>query len=55
MDDGLIEYLDVNEMNDAQIAVYEREIKPVTTHLEVSREKINSPREDRKKSLEQKL
>ena len=39
VDDGLIEYLDVNEMNDAQIAVYEREIKPITTHLEVSREK----------------
>ncbi|PAV80314.1 hypothetical protein WR25_16721 [Diploscapter pachys] len=35
VDDGLIEYLDVNEMNDAQIAVYEREIKPITTHLEI--------------------
>lgn len=35
VDDGLIEYLDVNEMNDASIAVYENQIKPNTTHLEV--------------------
>lgn len=36
VDDGLIEYLDVNEMNDASIAVYENQIKPGTTHLEVN-------------------
>ena len=35
VDDGLIEYLDVNEMNDANIAVYESEVKANTTHLEV--------------------
>ncbi|TKR68344.1 hypothetical protein L596_024338 [Steinernema carpocapsae] len=35
VDDGLIEYLDVNEMNDAEIAVYEREIKEHTTHMEI--------------------
>lgn len=35
VDDGLIEYLDVNEMNDASIAVYENQIKLNTTHLEV--------------------
>ncbi|EJW83378.1 DNA-directed RNA polymerase [Wuchereria bancrofti] len=35
VDDGLIEYLDVNEMNDASIAVYENQIKPTTTHLEI--------------------
>ncbi|VDN42263.1 unnamed protein product [Gongylonema pulchrum] len=34
VDDGLIEYLDVNEMNDASIAVYEHQIKAHTTHLE---------------------
>lgn len=32
---GCIEYLDVNEMNNALIAVYEKEIKPNTTHLEI--------------------
>ncbi|KAJ9478866.1 DNA-directed RNA polymerase III subunit RPC2 [Pseudozyma hubeiensis] len=33
---GLIEYVDVNEENDAHIALYEREIKPsITTHLEI--------------------
>lgn len=36
VDDGLIEYLDVNEMNDASIAVYENQIKFSTTHLEVT-------------------
>lgn len=35
VDDGIVEYLDVNEMNDALIAVYENEIGPETTHLEV--------------------
>ncbi len=34
--DGFIEYLDVNEMNDALIANYEREIGERTTHLEVT-------------------
>lgn len=33
---GLIEYVDVNEENDANIAMYEHEIKPqYTTHLEI--------------------
>ncbi|KAM0750249.1 beta and beta-prime subunits of DNA dependent RNA-polymerase [Meredithblackwellia eburnea MCA 4105] len=32
---GLIEYLDVNEENDSYIALYEPEIKPTTTHLEI--------------------
>ncbi|KDN36391.1 beta and beta-prime subunits of DNA dependent RNA-polymerase [Tilletiaria anomala UBC 951] len=32
---GLIEYLDVNEENDSYIALYEREIIPATTHLEI--------------------
>ena len=37
MHDGLIEYLDVNEENDAIIAVYEKDILPTgeTTHLEI--------------------
>lgn len=35
VDDGLIEYLDVNEMNDAIIAVYENDVHAKTTHLEV--------------------
>uniref|UniRef100_A0A1I7WR67 DNA-directed RNA polymerase subunit beta n=1 Tax=Heterorhabditis bacteriophora TaxID=37862 RepID=A0A1I7WR67_HETBA len=35
VDDGLIEYLDVNEMNDARIAVYEKDIQSDTTHLEI--------------------
>ncbi|KHJ92416.1 DNA-directed RNA polymerase, beta subunit [Oesophagostomum dentatum] len=35
VDDGLIEYLDVNEMNDANIAVYENEVNAKTTHLEI--------------------
>nr|CAG8580948.1 7796_t:CDS:10 [Entrophospora candida] len=32
---GLIEYLDVNEENDSNIAIYEREIVEQTTHLEI--------------------
>ncbi|KAJ2764369.1 DNA-directed RNA polymerase III complex subunit Rpc2, partial [Coemansia nantahalensis] len=32
---GLVEYLDVNEENDCMIAIYESEIKPYTTHLEI--------------------
>lgn len=32
---GKIEYLDVNEENDSLIAVYEHEIVPNTTHLEI--------------------
>ncbi|PIO64051.1 DNA-directed RNA polymerase, beta subunit [Teladorsagia circumcincta] len=34
VDDGLIEYLDVNEMNDALIAVHETDVNAKTTHLE---------------------
>ncbi|KHJ43988.1 DNA-directed RNA polymerase, beta subunit [Trichuris suis] len=33
--DGLLEYLDVNEENDANIAVYEKDINETTTHLEI--------------------
>ena len=32
---GLVEYLDVNEENDAYIALYESMIVPSTTHLEI--------------------
>ncbi|SPO32397.1 probable DNA-directed RNA polymerase III, 130 KD subunit [Ustilago trichophora] len=33
---GLLEYLDVNEENDSNIALYERDVKPqYTTHLEI--------------------
>ncbi|KAJ2636153.1 DNA-directed RNA polymerase III complex subunit Rpc2 [Coemansia sp. RSA 1286] len=32
---GLVEYLDVNEENDCMIAIYPKEIKPYTTHLEI--------------------
>lgn len=35
VDMGCIEYLDVNEMNNALIAIYEHEVKSSTTHLEV--------------------
>lgn len=33
--DGLIEFLDVNEENDCRIALYENQIGPDTTHLEI--------------------
>ncbi|KAF2002532.1 beta and beta-prime subunits of DNA dependent RNA-polymerase [Amniculicola lignicola CBS 123094] len=32
---GLVEYVDVNEENDAHIAIYEREMTKHTTHLEI--------------------
>ncbi|KAF8182882.1 hypothetical protein BJ912DRAFT_853825 [Pholiota molesta] len=32
---GLVEYLDVNEENDTYIALYETDIVPTTTHLEI--------------------
>ncbi|XP_006824079.1 DNA-directed RNA polymerase III subunit RPC2-like, partial [Saccoglossus kowalevskii] len=32
---GLVEYLDVNEENDCQIALYEKDITRSTTHLEI--------------------
>ncbi|KZF20669.1 beta and beta-prime subunits of DNA dependent RNA-polymerase [Xylona heveae TC161] len=32
---GLVEYLDVNEENDSNIAIYEKDINPSTTHLEI--------------------
>lgn len=32
---GVVEYLDVNEENDANIAMYENEINETTTHLEI--------------------
>lgn len=32
---GLVEYLDVNEENDALVALYERDCRPATTHLEI--------------------
>ncbi|KIV86089.1 hypothetical protein, variant [Exophiala sideris] len=32
---GLVEYLDVNEENDSNIAMYERDIHAATTHLEI--------------------
>ncbi|MCL4124386.1 UNVERIFIED_CONTAM: hypothetical protein GTU68_027524 [Idotea baltica] len=33
--EGLIEYLDVNEENDSNIAMYERDITSATTHMEI--------------------
>ncbi|GMT18887.1 hypothetical protein PFISCL1PPCAC_10184, partial [Pristionchus fissidentatus] len=35
VDLGVVEYLDVNELNDAFIAVYEKDITLETTHLEI--------------------
>ncbi|KAI8058065.1 DNA-directed RNA polymerase III subunit RPC2 [Syncephalis plumigaleata] len=35
LEQGLVEYLDVNEENDSNIALYEKEIIPETTHLEI--------------------
>lgn len=32
---GLVEYLDVNEENDSLIALYEKDIIPMTTHIEI--------------------
>ena len=32
---GFLEYLDVNEENDSNIALYEADIGPSTTHLEI--------------------
>ncbi|KAJ2886155.1 DNA-directed RNA polymerase III complex subunit Rpc2 [Coemansia aciculifera] len=32
---GLVEYLDVNEENDCMIAIYDKEIKIYTTHVEI--------------------
>ena len=32
---GLVEYLDVNEENDCLVALYERDVGPQTTHLEI--------------------
>ena len=32
---GLVEYLDVNEENDSNIAMYESDINATTTHLEI--------------------
>ncbi|MCJ1244294.1 DNA-directed RNA polymerase III core subunit ret1, partial [Trapelia coarctata] len=32
---GLVEYLDVNEENDSNIAMYENEVNDTTTHLEI--------------------
>lgn len=43
VDKGIVEYLDVNELNDAFIAVYEKDINQETTHLEV-REWIGAAR-----------
>jgi DNA-directed RNA polymerase III subunit RPC2 len=31
----ILEFLDVNEINNARISVYEHQITPQTTHLEV--------------------
>jgi DNA-directed RNA polymerase III subunit RPC2 len=33
--EGVIEYLDVNEENNALIALNEQEIRPTTTHMEI--------------------
>ena len=32
---GIVEYVDVNEENDSNIAMYEMDINPTTTHLEI--------------------
>lgn len=36
VDEGLVEYLDVNEENDSHIAMYESDIGKYTTHLEIA-------------------
>ncbi|EEB11303.1 DNA-directed RNA polymerase III subunit 127.6 kDa polypeptide, putative [Pediculus humanus corporis] len=36
LDDGVIEYMDVNEENDSLIALYEKDITPKHTHLEIA-------------------
>eukprot|EP00126_Sphaerothecum_destruens_P010425 Sdes_comp20738_c0_seq1m16591 len=33
--EGIVEYLDVNEENDSNIAIYERDISAITTHFEI--------------------
>lgn len=34
--EGIVEFLDVNELNNSDVAVYEREIVPgITSHMEV--------------------
>ena len=35
LSEGLVEYLDVNEENDSNIAIYESDITDATTHLEI--------------------
>ena len=32
---GVVEYLDVNEENDSNIALYEKDITMTTTHMEI--------------------
>jgi hypothetical protein len=35
IDDGIVEYLDVNEENDSLVASYESDITAETTHLKI--------------------
>lgn len=35
LNDGLVEYLDVNEENDSLVACSEKDINPHTTHMEI--------------------